>query len=527
MMIQPKAMALGLVSCLLPLCGQSVIIPQVADGGGWHTTIVLTNATANAATANLSFHEETSAGATQPWVLPLVETTPTTNIALAGGASLFLHTPGTATNSSVGWAQLDAPAGVAAYVVFSSELQGHQTQDGTAPGAASASRFLVPFDNTAGLVMAVAIANPTNAAESISVSFRTTSGTVIQGSLPSLPALGHQSFLLPQQFTATAGQSGLAEFYSASGNFSMIALRANPTLGFTSAPVYAETGPPIITSGGGTSGNTTVASFFIGGVNTGGSFPSASPALDQYTVGGAFSSYSASEWAANTSSGQQFGSCTVFDSTYDSTGKNPSSADNLLDAGNIAISGPNLAPGTTLTEFSVPTGPSGPTYFLDPTAGTPTLGGTYTLTGSGGTQVGPFSGVSATLPSSFAVTNWSALTQINRAGPLTLSWTGSGFTQVGIMASGQTVTGTSIHNVAISCSVAASLGTFSVPVGALALLPVTGTGSLSVAVGSAIDGAPGGPTTSQNLTPNLVGGGKVTYGNFLAYLGTSKTLPVQ
>jgi len=528
MRIKPLAVALGLAFCLLPLSGQSVIIPQVVDGGGWHTTIVLTNTTANAATVNLNLYEETSAGATQPWTLPLVESTPTTGIALAAGASLFLHTPGTATTSSVGWAQLDAPAGVVAYVVFSSMIPGHQTQDGTALGAASASRFLVPFDNTDGLKTAVAVANPTNAAESISVNIRTASGSVTQTSLPSVPALGHQSFLLPQQFPATANQSGLAEFYSTSGNFSMIALRANPTLGFTSAPVYPESGSPIITgSGGGTGGNTVSGLFFIGGMTTGPGFPSATPASDQYSVFGEFSSYSASAWT-NLSSAQKFGACTAYDVTYDSTGVNPTVADHLLDAGNISLSGPNLGAGTTLTKFTLPTGPSGPTYFLDPTAGTPALGGTYTLTGSGGTQVGPFSGVSATLPSSFTVTNWNALTAINRAGPLTISWTGSGFDQVSIGASGQTTTGTSVHSVSISCTAAASLGTFSVPVGALALLPVTSNGALSVTVGSSLTGSSaGGITNIQNLTPSLVGGGKVNYGTFTAILGTSKTLSVQ
>ncbi len=502
-------------------------IPQVVDGGGWHTTIVLTNTTTIGATVNLSFHLETSGGATQPWNPPLVESTPTTGIALAAGSSLFLHTPGTAAASSVGWAQLDAPAGVVAYVVFSSMLAGHQTQDGTALAAAPASRFLVPFDNTEGLLTAVAVANSTNAAESISVNFRMSNGSVVQTSLPSMPALGHQSFLLPQQFTATANLSGLAEFYSSSGNFSMIALRANPTLGFTSAPVYAETGSPIIT-GGGTTGNTVSALFFIGGMTNGPGFPSANPASDQYTVFGEFSSYSASAWA-NLSSGQKFGACTVYDLTYDSTGVNPSAADHLLDAGNVSLSGPNLAAGgATLTKFTLPTGPSGPTYLLDPSAGTPALGGTYTLTGSGGTQVGPFSGVSATLPSSFTVTNWNSLAAINRAGPLAISWTGSGFDQVSIGASGSTTTGTTVHAVSISCTAAASLGTFSVPVGALALLPVTSTGSLSVTVGSSLTGsAGGGITTAQNLTPNLVGGGKVNYGTFTAILGTSKSLPVQ
>ena len=513
-----------MVFCLLPLSGQSVIIPQIADGGDWHTTIVLSNTTANAATANLSFHLETSGGATQSWNLPLVETTPLTGLSLPGGSSIFLHTPGTATASSVGWGEVDAPAGVIAYVVFSSALPGHQTQDGTANGAASATRFLVPFDNTNGLLTAIAVANPTNATETISVNFRLANGTVIQGTLPNVPALGHSSFLLPTQFATTANQSGLAEFYTTSGSFAMIALRANPTLGFTSAPVFAETGPPIISGGTTGGGNTVVGSFIIFGTTNGPGFPSSPPAVSQITVAGEFSSFSPTEWSAVTT-GQKFGSCTVFDYTYDTTGKIPSSADNLLDAGAIGISGPNLASGTTLTKLTGPIGPSGPTYFLDPTVGTPALGGTYLLTGSGGSQVGPFSAVSATVPSSFTVANWNAITAITRAGPLTLNWTGSGFDEVVITAGGQTTTGTTVHAVTISCAVPASPATFSVPTGALALLPATANGVLSVSVGSAIEGT--GSQTATTLTPNLVGGGKVNYGSFAALLNATKTLPVQ
>ena len=56
------------------------------------------------------------------------------------------------------------------------------------------------------------------------------------------------SFVLSQQFPVINGHEGLAEFYSSSGNVSMIALRFNPTSSFTAAPVYAQTGAPLITA---------------------------------------------------------------------------------------------------------------------------------------------------------------------------------------------------------------------------------------------------------------------------------------
>jgi hypothetical protein len=66
--------------------------------------------------------------------------------------------------------------------------------------------------------------------------------------------MGHMPFVLSVQFPVILGHRGLAEFYSATGNISMIGFRFNPTQSFTAAPVIFQSGPPLITappSGGG------------------------------------------------------------------------------------------------------------------------------------------------------------------------------------------------------------------------------------------------------------------------------------
>src|SRR5258708_1269202 len=90
----------------LPLSGQSaqtLIIPQVVDGGGWQSTIVLTNTTVNAASATLIFHTDTTAGGTQAWTLPFLEVSSTAGLVLSGGSTMFLHTRGTAAVLAQGW----------------------------------------------------------------------------------------------------------------------------------------------------------------------------------------------------------------------------------------------------------------------------------------------------------------------------------------------------------------------------------------------------------------------------------------
>lgn len=244
---------------------QTLIIPQIADGAGWQTTLVLTNTSASATTASLSFFKSTSSGATQSWTPSFLETSSVQNVALPASNTAFLHTPGTAGALSEGWGQLQAGSAVVAYAIFTQTVPGRTNQDGTAPAAAASSRVLMPFDNTKGFVTSMAIANPTAAAESISVEMQPASGQPSQLPAITLPAYGYMAFALPQQFSATSGQSGLLEFYSASGSFSLIALRFNPTGGFTAAPVYAQSGPPIIASGASLSTfNGTYAGTYLG-----------------------------------------------------------------------------------------------------------------------------------------------------------------------------------------------------------------------------------------------------------------------
>jgi uncharacterized protein (TIGR03437 family) len=235
------------------------------------------------------------------------------------------------------------------------------------------------------------------------------------------------------------------------------------------------------------------------------------------TVGGVFNRYTAAEFLLPYS-GPKIGACTVLDQTYPANGKEPSAPDALLDAGTLKISGPSLS-----TAVGVFAGPSGPAYNSTLTAGTLQSGGTYTLTGAGGTQVGPFS-ATATFPSGFTVSNLDSLKTINRAQPLTVNWTGTGFDQVIILVSGDTLTSTTTHGVSVSCAVPANLGTYSIPAALLAYLPAVAAGSQNVGQVSVTAGPNAGGIasaesgTATSVTPNLVGGGQVDFGSFTPYI---------
>jgi hypothetical protein len=228
---------------------QSSNVAQVADGGAWQTILVLTNTTITAATATVTFYQDTAGGATQTWNLSTLEGS-TQSVSIPAGSAVFLHTPGTNPVTVTGWAQIIAPGGIVSYAIFTQRVPGRPDQDGTAPGGATASRILVPFDNTAGFTTSVAVVNPTGSDVTISVNLQIENGGVSQSSLL-LPANGHSAFALPQQFPATSGHRGLAEFYTTSvrgigSSFSIIALRFNPTGGFTTAPVFTQSGTPVV-----------------------------------------------------------------------------------------------------------------------------------------------------------------------------------------------------------------------------------------------------------------------------------------
>ncbi len=235
------------------------------------------------------------------------------------------------------------------------------------------------------------------------------------------------------------------------------------------------------------------------------------------SISGAVLRFTAAEWIL-TNSGPRYGACRVYDRTYPRGGKDPASPDVALDAGaRLSVSGPNLPQGFGMGSVATATGP---VYLGSPSAGT-LASGAYTLTAAGGSQVGPFSAMT-TFPGSFTVTNYDAVTVIDRSRPLTFNWTGSGIDQVSILANSATNLGANVRIVTISCFVPGSLGTYSVPPEALAYLQpvaVTGASFGSVSIG--------GHSASGTFTATLAGGGQTDFGGFEASINFGKNIAVQ
>jgi len=296
--------------------------------------------------------------------------------------------------------------------------------------------------------------------------------------------------------------------------------------------VYFESGAPIITTGSGGGGGGAGGDIVDAGIQIEIlTATSGATTIVSDVVSGAINRYSPAEW--NTPyAGPKFGPCAVYDVTYPTGSKFPSTADAFLDAGaTLGLSGPGVSAGTM-----VPGIPSamGPLYRMAFPAGTFTPGGTYTLTGTGGSDVSAFT-ISATLPNAFTITNWDALATISRGGPVTITWTQTGVDELLILLSGSAASGANTHTVVIGCAVPASTGTFTLPAGALALLPAVPAAvppkqPTSALLVSGLKGPVAAmispeSSTLQTFLPMLVAGGQANYGAFAPSI-TFVRLPV-
>ncbi len=259
----PTAHARSLCLLLFAFAGLFVaraqtIIPQIVDGGGWQTTLVFTNTSSNSAQSSVTFYQETGGGATAPWVPLFVDTNTPQSITIPAGGTVLIHSAGTALTTTIGWALIQGDSSVSAYAIYAQSVTGRPNQDATTPALTASSRVIAPYDNTGGFVTSLAIANAAATSASISVGLQNTNDAGPVSPAPAaitLPPLGHMSFTMPQQFPATANQSGTAEFTAAAGSISLSALRFDPTGSFASPPTYAEIGGAILGGGGNDNGS--------------------------------------------------------------------------------------------------------------------------------------------------------------------------------------------------------------------------------------------------------------------------------
>lgn len=205
-----------------------LILPQVANGGGFFTTITLVNKDAVPATVALQFHRRAgSDGATEPWYPPMVDSQPAQGVTIPPGSSATWQTTG-AGAAEQGWAEVSTAQHVSGFAVFLQRVAGRADQEAAVPvNAGPQQRFLLPFDNSQSFTTTLALANFSgDSLARITAIVRDEQNATIDPPVQfEIPVRGHQSFSLPERFPQTAGRRGNIEFQVAAGNVSALGLR--------------------------------------------------------------------------------------------------------------------------------------------------------------------------------------------------------------------------------------------------------------------------------------------------------------
>jgi hypothetical protein len=217
---------------------------QIASGAGWGTVFTVVNTGTTPADVQMAFFNDSGSALSLPITFPQSPLTPaqqasTVNQTLAAGATLLIQSQGLASQAlQVGSAQLSTSGSVGGFAIFHYSPTG---QEAIVPlETRNAKAYVLAFDNTNGLATGVALANESNQTANVAVILLDDTGAPIGTGTISLAAAGHTSFMLTQNYAATAGRRGTVEFDAPpGGRISALGIRANGNA-LTTVPVVTK-----------------------------------------------------------------------------------------------------------------------------------------------------------------------------------------------------------------------------------------------------------------------------------------------
>jgi sugar lactone lactonase YvrE len=225
-----------------PPLARSGVLAHIAAGGGWTTTLYLANTSGGQIAVSLAFHADDGSALSLPVNVTLLGATqsvtaPSVYAIVNNHATLVIDTGSQLAATVTGWVDVQSSGSLSGFAVFGTTQNG-AASSGTSPLQTQFfPQFELPYDNRAGFVTAVAVANLTAAATTITATAWDSTGVQIaQQSIP-LAANGHTSFLLPAQISATGNIQGIVQFQSSSGSLGGVGLLVNPQGSFTTIPI--------------------------------------------------------------------------------------------------------------------------------------------------------------------------------------------------------------------------------------------------------------------------------------------------
>lgn len=191
------------------------VISQVADGGGWQTSVVLTNLTDTPAPYGLTFFQDDGT----PFAVGGLGAFSARTIPARGVVFLTSTNPASLTQ---GWGLVTGGDKISVTTTFTSKAaNAGGDQEASVPGDNAGSTSLaVPFDNTNGLVSGFALTNTTNVPVTVlAVGYDSTGRILMTDSALTLPAFGHTAFVMSSRpgYQLLNNQRGLLRIFTING----------------------------------------------------------------------------------------------------------------------------------------------------------------------------------------------------------------------------------------------------------------------------------------------------------------------
>lgn len=233
------------VNSTLPTLSRVGAFAQFAAGGGWSTTIYLTNRNSFSIPVSVNLWADDGSEMSLPVVTEQKRTDVTaaassiTGLQLDPEETIVIRNNG---GSGTGWAEVLSTSSLSGYSVFHYTSATGVQSEGTVPLESSSisSVATLPYDNTSGFNTGMALANYSIVAPcTVDATAYDTTGAVLETTSFPLVANGHKSFMLTDILPKATGSRGLATFACKEGLFlTSLGLRVNPVGGFTSLPNY-------------------------------------------------------------------------------------------------------------------------------------------------------------------------------------------------------------------------------------------------------------------------------------------------
>jgi len=225
-----------------PVTGLSRIgsFAQIASGGGWKTTMTLSNSSAAAVTAQINFYADDGSPMIVPLAVPKFgwnTSGRTLYLTVNSNDSIVIESGSLTPSIAEGWADVQANGALTGSSTFSQMYSGSVVFDTQAPIDSRLSPFLLlNFDNTFGYQTALGIANQSPVPDTITATLLDQNGVQLGLSQMTLPGFGHAAFFLSSLFPQSVNKFGSIQFTGSSG-IAGVGFRFSPTSGFQLIPI--------------------------------------------------------------------------------------------------------------------------------------------------------------------------------------------------------------------------------------------------------------------------------------------------